>query len=156
MNIWKKIAVPMVATFEGCAIRYRGLVYPYLDKLAKPPIWTRGYGRTYGITGESEPVTAAEAAAELAHGLEKYAFACIKLAPPLAYKPECLAAVASWSWNCGIGAFKVSRLRRAINEGRWDDAAKHMLTPKTAGGVVVNGLAKRRIIESKLFASGIR
>ena len=156
MNIWKRLAVPMVAAFEGCAIPYRGMVYPYLDKLAKPPRWTRGYGRTYGITSESDPVTEGEAKLELAAGLEKYAFACIKLAPPLAYKPECLAAVASWAWNCGIGAFKVSRLRRAINEGRWEDAARHMLTPKTSGGVVVNGLAKRRIIESKLFSSGVR
>lgn len=156
MNLYAKIAVPIIAAFEGCAIKYRGMVYPYLDKLAKPPRWTRGFGRTYGITESSDPITQAAAKAELAVGVQRVAFACIKLAPILAYKPECLAAVVSWTWNCGLGAFKVSRLRKAINEQRWDDAARHMLTPKTAGGVVVNGLAKRRIIESKLFLSGVR
>lgn len=56
--------------------------------------------------------------------------------------------------NCGTGAFKVSRLRRAINEGRWDDAAELLRKPNTAGGVVYRGLDRRRQAERALFLLG--
>ena len=148
---WLAIAVPLVARFEGCEKRRGVLVYPYLDKLAK--VWTRGYGRTYEITETSGPITQTEAQNELADGLTRYAASCLKLAPPLAQKPAALAAVASWAWNCGLGAFKRSRLRRAINAGNWELAAEYIKTPRTAGGVQIKGLARRRDAESALFTS---
>lgn len=154
MKSWEDIAVPLVAKFEGCAKRGKdGLVYPYLDKLANPPVWTRGYGRTYGIDESSTAITKEEALKELRNGLVNYGTRCLKLAPPLAAHPECLAAVTSWAWNCGVGAFKVSRLRRAINEGRWADAAELIRKPRTAGGVEVRGLARRRDTEFQVFQS---
>lgn len=157
MKNWKEYAIPLVSFFEGCEKRKKdGLIYPYLDKLAKPNVWTRGYGRTYGIDENSPPITKDEAKKELAEGLEKYALACLKYAPILATKPQCLAAVASWAWNCGVGAFKVSRLRKAINENRWEDAVQLIKKPRTAGGVELLGLARRRDAESKLFGSGIQ
>lgn len=149
------LATPVVAHFEGCEKKRKGLIYPYLDELAKPAVWTRGYGRTYGISGESEGITHEQAKVELAEGLKAYGLRCLALAPALAHKPECLAAVTSWAWNCGVGAFKASRLRRAINEGRWDDAAQHILRPNTAGGVVLKGLMRRRVAEQQLFMAGI-
>ncbi|HEX8987095.1 MAG TPA: lysozyme [Rhodocyclaceae bacterium] len=148
------MAVELVAQFEGCAKRGGdGLIYPYLDRLAKPPVWTRGYGRTYGITADSPPITKDEAMAELREGLENYGRQCLDLAPPLAERPASLAAVTSWAWNCGVGAFKASRLRRAINAENWNDAARFILTPRTAGGVELPGLARRRDAEAALFAS---
>lgn len=152
---WEKIAVPLVAEFEGCEKRRGDLVYPYLDRLAKPPVWTRGYGRTYGIKEDSPPITRGEAKEELAAGLAEYALACLRMAPALAGSPACMAAVASWSWNCGVGAFRVSRLRRAINEGRWNDAVEYIKRPRTAGGVELRGLARRRDAESAIFEAGI-
>ena len=148
---WLEIALPFVARFEGCEKRRGGLVYPYLDKLAN--VWTRGYGRTYEITETSGPITPKEAQNELADGLTRYAANCLKLAPGLAQKPAALAAVASWTWNCGLGAFKRSRLRRAINAGNWELAAQYIRTPRTAGGVEYRGLARRRDAESALFTS---
>jgi lysozyme len=156
MKTWKDYAIPLVAHFEGCEKRRKdGLIYPYLDKLAKPHVWTRGYGRTYGISESSPAITKQEAMEELGVGLETYAMQCLKLAPRLAEKPQFLAAVASWAWNCGVGAFRVSRLRKAINEGRWNDAVQFIKTPRTAGGVELLGLVRRRDAESKLFQSGI-
>lgn len=149
-------AVAIVAPFEGCEKRGRdGLIRPYLDELAKPAVWTRGYGRTYGITETSPGITKLEAMAELREGLRSYALQCLKLAPGLRDRPQCWAAVASWAWNCGVGAFRVSRLRRAINEGRWDDAAELIRKPRTAGGVELRGLVRRRDAESALFQSGL-
>lgn len=152
---WIGYSVPVAALFEGCEKRRAGLVYPYLDTLAKPPRWTRGYGRTYGITESSTPITVDEAKKELGNGLEQYGLACARLAPALIGRPKCLAAVASRAWNCGIGAFKVSRLRKAINEDRWEDAAELMLKPDTAGGVVYRGLQRRRVAEAVMFRAGI-
>jgi lysozyme len=155
-NDWLSLCVPLVAQFEGCAKRVNGLVYPYLDRLAKPTVWTRGYGRTYGITETSPAITIEQAKNELGEGLRAYAARVIKLAPALASKPECLAAVVSWIWNCGIGAFQKSRLRLAINSERWEDAAELILKPNTAGGVVYKGLDKRRKAEAALFKIGIQ
>jgi lysozyme len=152
---WLDFAIPLVSRWEGCAKRVKGMIYPYLDKLAKPAVWTRGYGRTYGIAEDSPPITPEEAKAELAEGLKTYAAKCVKLAPALAGNPQCLAAVASWAWNCGTGAFKVSRLRRAINDGRWEDAAELIRKPRTAGGVELRGLVRRREAEAALFRAGI-
>jgi lysozyme len=154
MSDWRELATPLVAAFEGCEKLVRGLIYPYLDKLAKPPVWTRGYGRTYGIKGDSPPITKQEAKDELKAGLAAYGKKCASYAPVLMTKPECMAAVSSWAWNCGTGAFKVSRLRRAINEGRWSDAAELIRKPNTAGGVVLRGLTRRREAERALFLLG--
>lgn len=148
------MCVAIVAPFEGCEKKVKGLIVPYLDKLAKPPVWTRGYGRTYGITENSPAITHEEAKQELGQGLVKYGSQCLRYSPGLAKKPECLAAVTSWAWNCGVGAYKVSRLRKAIDEGRWADASELIRKPNTAGGVVYRGLQRRREAERALFLLG--
>lgn len=149
MMEWLDAATPLVARYEGCKLS------PYLDKLAKPPVWTRGYGRTYGITQDSPAITPDEAERELKAGLNQYGLACVRAAPALLDRPLCLAAVASRAWNCGVGSFKASRLRRAINDDRWDDAVDLMLKPDTAGGVVYRGLQRRRSAEATMFKAGI-
>lgn len=154
MSEWLSLCAPLVSSFEGCARRVGSMIAPYLDKLAKPPVWTRGFGRTYGITADSPAITREEAVTELSVGLSNYARSVVVSAPVLATKPECLAAVVSWAWNCGTGAFRVSRLRRAINEGRWSDAAELIRKPNTAGGVVLRGLTRRRDAERALFLLG--
>lgn len=151
---WLDLALALIKPWEGCHKRINGLIYPYLDKLAKPAVATRGYGRTYGITMDSPPITQQQADDELAVGAAQYGRKCAALAPVLMTKPECMAAVTSWAWNCGTGAFKVSRLRRAINEGRWADAAELIRKPNTAGGVVYRGLTRRREAERALFLLG--
>lgn len=151
---WLTLCIAIVKPFEGCEKRVKGLIYPYLDKLAKPPVWTRGYGRTYDITESSPAITPTEAEQELGVGLTNYGKRCALLAPNVMTKPECMAAVTSWAWNCGTGAFKVSRLRRAINEGRWADAAELIRKPNTAGGVVLRGLTRRREAERAMFLLG--
>lgn len=154
MPEWLKVATPLIASFEGCALRVKGMIHPYLDKLAKPPVWTRGYGNTNSITANSPAITLDEAKAELSVMVAAYGRKVVLLAPGLASRPECLAACTSWAYNCGTGAFKVSRLRRAINEGRWEDAAELIRKPNTAGGVVYKGLTRRREAERALMILG--
>lgn len=151
---WAEIAAALIAPFEGCHKVIGGLVYPYLDKLAKPNVWTRGYGNTNDITENSPPITTSQAKSELAALAGNYGRKVAALSPSLASRPECLAACTSWAYNCGVGAFRVSRLRRAINDGRWGDAAELMRKPNTAGGVVFRGLLRRRGAECALFILG--
>ena len=151
---WAILAASLIKPYEGLhALKSDGLVYPYLDTLAKPNLPTRGYGRTYGITMESPPITKEQAILELTEGIESYGLKCASLAPVLLQHPRKLAAVTSWAWNCGVGAFKVSRLRKAIIDERWDVAAELMLKPDTAGGTVYRGLQRRRAAEAALFKS---
>lgn len=152
---WLAYCLAIVKPFEGCARRIGGLIYPYLDKLAKPPVWTRGYGRTYGIAEDSQPIDPETAEQELATGLQAYAAKVLAVAPNLAERPQMLAACTSWAWNCGTGAFRVSRLRRAIVDERWEDALQYIRKPDTAGGVVYRGLQRRRAAEAALFVKGI-
>ena len=152
---WLGLCLAIVKPWEGCEKKIGHEIAPYLDQLAKPPVWTRGYGRTYGITADSPPITPDEAAAELAEGLGAYGAKVATLAPALLSRPACMAAVTSWAWNCGTGAFKASRLRRAINEGRWEDASELIRKPNTAGGVVLRGLTRRREAERAVFLKGI-
>jgi lysozyme len=149
------LAMPLVALFEGCEKKRGGLIYPYLDTLAKPHVWTRGYGRTYGITADSPGITPDEARIELAAGLAAYGDRVAGHSPGLRARPACHAAITSWAWNCGTGAYKVSRLRKAIDAERWDDAAELILRPNTAGGVVLRGLMRRRLAEQEMFRTGI-
>lgn len=151
---WLDLCIAIVAPFEGFAKKKGNLLVPYLDTLAKPPVWTRGAGRTYGISADSPGITMDEAKQELGQGLSDYGKRVLTLSPGLIAKPECLAAVTSWAWNCGTGAFKVSRLRKAINDGRWADAAQLIRKPNTAGGVVYRGLTRRREAERALFLLG--
>lgn len=152
---WLDLAVALVAPFEGCAKRVGGMIYPYLDKLAKPPVWTRGYGRTFDISEHSPGITLDEAKRELGEGLSNYGKKVLTYSPGLIEKPGCLAAVTSWAWNCGTGAYKVSRLRKAIDEGRWYDASELIKKPNTAGGVVYAGLSRRRNTEWARFVLGL-
>lgn len=152
MTTWVDLAVALIKPFEGLhKVKPDGLVYPYLDTLAKPAVWTRAYGRTYGITEDSPPITKQEALEELKEGVYNYGMKCVAYSPVLLKHPTKLAAITSWAWNCGVGAYKVSRLRKAINQEDWNTAVVLLGKPNTAGGVVYRGLTRRREAEQKLF-----
>ena len=89
---WLDLAIPLVARFEGFEKKRKdGLLHPYLDRLAKPHVWTRGAGRTYSISENSSPITVEEAKKELGEGLQVYAAKCLILCPILATRPYCFA-----------------------------------------------------------------
>ena len=154
MREWYEIAAALITPFEGLhTLKSDGLVYPYLDKLAKPPVWTQGYGICYGISESSPPITKQQATKDFEVGVRTYGLRCAALSPVLLQHPKKLAAVTSWAWNCGVGAYKVSRLRKAIDREDWVSAGELILKPQTAGGVVYRGLVRRREAEASLFRS---
>ena len=64
------------------------------------------------------------------------------------------AALISFIFNCGSGAFQASTLRQKLNRGEYSNAADELLRwVKAKGGVTLQGLVKRRAIERSLFLS---
>lgn len=60
-------------------------------------------------------------------------------------------ALASLIFNVGGAKFSGFRLKREVNKGNFETAAKEFLDINKAGGRVLNGLTNRRREESKLF-----
>jgi lysozyme len=152
MSEFSNIALTLIAPFEGLAkVKSDGLVYPYLDTMANPPRWTQGYGETLGIEASSPPWTKEQSLGQLRIRIDQFGERVAMLAPSLRLHPARHAAVVSWAYNCGLGAFQHSRLRKAILASDWVSAKQLILKPDTAGGVVYRGLTRRRIAESLLM-----
>lgn len=172
-----RIAVKLIKMFEGCnLVAYpdpaselysqfsrRNILRKWmngdvtevpkdLQGLSGAP-WTIGYGETVGVKlGDVWTQEQADSALE-AHAKEFLASA-IKSCPKLATEaPERLAACVSLAYNIGSGAFAKSSVAREINEGDWQSAGSAFLLWNKAGGVVMEGLVKRRKIERDVFLS---
>lgn len=125
----------------------------YLDKLAKPHIWTIGYGCTEGIAG-GMVWTHDEAVAALAREIAKHEAAVTRLITVELNQHE-FDALVSFSYNCGAGALEKSTLRRKLNAGDRRGAASEFKRWNKAGGKVWPGLVDRRAREATLFLTPV-
>lgn len=138
-------AVNLVARWEG----YRDRAY-----LCPAKVWTIGYGATRWGDGrpvrEGDTIAHAEARQLLARHLADAAEAVDSLVDaPLTESQH--AALISFVFNIGRGAFAQSTMLMHINAGRMDAAASEFPRWVKAGGKVVEGLVKRRAEEAALF-----
>jgi len=139
-------AVDLVAEFEG----FRTDAY-----LCPAKVWTIGYGATRWGNGQpvvkgDGPITEDAARRLLRQDLEAAARALDALVMvPLAEGQR--AALISFIYNVGRGAFARSTMLVHINAGRMDSAASEFTRWVKAGGQVLPGLARRRAAEAKLF-----
>jgi lysozyme len=141
------LAVPLVFPAEG----FKSVAY--LDRLAKPPVWTIGHGSTR-VNGQ--PVHAgmtctltqadAWAAADLTSSARQV-LACVLVGLTA---PQ-LGALTSLVYNIGIGNFHASNILTALNQGHYQTAADRFLEYDHAGGVELGGLETRRKRERALF-----
>lgn len=144
-------AVELCKRFEGFRAK------PYRCPAGVPTI---GYGTTRYPTGEpvqltDTPIDEATAEAFLTYDLERFELAVLRLCPQLSMEPEArLGAVVSWTYNLGIGNFKISTMRRRLIERKWDEAADECRRWIHAGGKKLPGLVLRREYEAKLIARG--
>ena len=60
-------------------------------------------------------------------------------------------ALVSFSYNCGLGALKKSRLLKRVNAGDFEGAAHEFANWRMGGGRVLRGLVSRRASEASLF-----
>jgi lysozyme len=63
------------------------------------------------------------------------------------------AAITDFSFNCGVGNFQISTLRRLINRAAFLDAANEFPKWNKSGGIVLKGLIRRRLAEKELWLS---
>lgn len=117
----------------------------YLDRIAKPPVWTVCYGETKGI-GPNMTFTPDECLEML------YKRVTNDFDRPLSqcftdwYKhPDYFrAAVISWAYNVGTGAACKSTLKRKADAGDRKGACMELLKWDKAGGKKIKGLTNRR------------
>lgn len=126
---------------------------PYLDTIAKPPVWTIGYGETKGIGPNTKPITLAEAERRLISRFEAdYAHALMPFVGLSGFNQNMYDALGSFIWNCGTGAVGPNTtVGKRLRARRWRDAADALLAWNKTGGKVIEGLVNRRKRERALF-----
>lgn len=141
--------VVLIKSFEGCELR------SYLDKIAKPPVWTVGYGLTSGAlpgitVSRGMEISQSQADAYLAETLRLFGQ---KILPLMKRRPtpNQYGAMLSLAYNIGTGAFARSTCLKRFNAGDIEGAAEALTWFNKAGGKVVRGLVRRREAERDLF-----
>lgn len=125
---------------------------PYLCSAG---VWTIGYGCTRDsegnpVTPRTPQVTEAEASAMLIREVEHFSVAVSRLIP-VELSDGQFDALTSFTFNLGSGALQASTLRRRVNSGDYDGAAREFPKWCWAGGRKLTGLLNRRIAEQRLW-----
>ena len=127
----------------------------YLDRIARPPVWTVCYGETRGVK-PGDRYTSAECGEKLMAALGEYRDQLTRCVPALPQQPQGVqVALTSWTYNVGAGAACGSTLARLANAGDWRGACNQLPRWNKAGGKVVRGLTNRRAAEQKLCLSDL-
>lgn len=136
-----ELALRLIRAFEGCRLKaYRDMV----------GIWTICFGSTKGV-GPGMVKTQTQCDLLLASEAGGFMLRVLQLCPELAPYPHRLAAVTSFAYNLGLGAFAASTLRRKCRAKQWRAAGAEFAKWKFAGGREVRGLVIRRALERKAF-----
>lgn len=143
----------LICEFEGYHTALPdGSCKAYLDTLAKPHIWTIGYGVTEGVTPDMV-LTKDEAQAMFRRELDKHAAIVTRLVTVEIGQGN-FDALVSFSYN--TGGLAKSALLRKLNAGDFDGAAREFDRWNKAGGKVYKGLVRRRAAERAMFESDAR
>jgi len=146
-----KAGVDLVTHFEG---------YSPTPYRCAAGVWTIGFGTTRypdgsRVTSVDPDCTRDEAESWLHHALQKAEHFVINYCTIYLNAIQ-RAALASFVYNLGSGAFRASTLRRRINAGDWDDVPYQILRWNKAGGRVLRGLTRRRAAEVELWNRGLQ
>lgn len=126
----------------------------YLDS-AK--VWTIGYGHTSAAgdpyVRQGMVITDKEATNILMNDLTQYEQA-VEQSVKVELNDNQFAALVSFTYNVGIGAFKKSTLLKKLNKGDYDAVPAELMKWTKAGGKRLQGLVNRRSAEGGLWAKG--
>ena len=137
------IARKFIARWEGCDLSV------YLDSAGLPTI---GVGHLIKEGEKFDRITEEEALDLLEQDMAE-AIQCVDHYVDVDLTDNQLAALVSFVFNVGCGAFRNSTLLKLINLENDEAAGPQFLRWNKAGGQVVKGLANRREAEKELFAS---
>ena len=123
----------------------------YWDAIGQ--VWTIGYGST-GTDVKMSMVWTREQATNRFGQTFQQCMDGVKRASPNVDGNH-LEALASFAYNCGIGAYQTSTLRRYVNQSRWTDASNEFPKWCNSHGRKVQGLVNRRAAERALFLTPV-
>lgn len=129
----------------------------YLDKIARPPVWTICYGETRGVQA-GDTSTKAECDAMFAVRVKDFQtrlhvhFTAETLAARLPVARD--IAYTSLAYNAGVGAISKSTAVRRLNAGDIVGGCEAIGWWKKAGGRVIRGLVRRRSEEVEMCLKG--
>lgn len=138
-------AIDLIISFEGFSAK----AYPDADG------WSIGYGHfirpddpynSSSVIGESEARTLLEQDVRTAQ-------VCVANAVKVSLTANQTAALISFTYNVGCGAFQNSSLLGLLNSGDYEGAAQQFAVWNKSGGEVVQALVNRRAEEQGLFSS---
>jgi GH24 family phage-related lysozyme (muramidase) len=139
--------------FEGYAVKLpNGGCRAYPDPGTGAEPWTIGWGSTgAGITKDTV-WTREQAEEAMSHHLLYFCSGVLKLSPGLVNQPSRrLAAIISFAYNCGLGNYRISTLRKRVNAEDWAGAQEEIVKWNKAAGRVLAGLTRRRKAEAALL-----
>lgn len=144
-------AVLVTSSLVAFVAHLEGTEYvPYYDTIAKPPVWTVCEGITGKHVIPNKTYTRSECDALLSGEVEKHGrglLECVKVPLPQ-HRYE---ALASWTYNIGVGAACGSTLVRRLNGGESQiPVCAELLRWNRAGSREVRGLTNRRQAEYNL------
>jgi len=143
----------LIKPFEGYAKRLPdGSCTAYPDPGTGGDPWTIGWGCTGPSINPGTVWSVEVAQSELDKHLLHFCVGVLKLSPDLIGEPpRRLAAVISFAYNCGLGNYRVSTLRKRINDKDWGGAQEEIVKWNKAAGRVLKGLTRRREAEATLL-----
>lgn len=129
-----------------------GLVlHPYTCPAGAPTI---GYGHVIPSL-DHPPITEGKATELLMADLRLARDGVLRYSPSMEHEsPRRLAALIDFAFNCGVGAYCHSTLRKAVDEHDWPEAAKQMKRWVYAAGKVFQPLVHRREVAARWLVEG--
>lgn len=136
-------AADFIESWEGCMLSA-------YKPIKSEPYFTIGVGHYGPDVTEGMTITYEQSREFLREDIRRIA---LQLAPYVNVRVSVnqFIALMSLAFNVGPTAVKRSKLLRALNGYRFEDAAHEFLDFDMAGGQKVRGLTRRRKVESELF-----
>ena len=133
--------IDLVKFFEG----FESKAY-----LCPAGVWTIGYGRTKNVK-EGDMENELQAGRDLLEELEEFGEQVLSVVR-VSIKQHQFDALASWTYNLGVGNLQSSTLLKKLNSGDKNSVPSEMVRWNKAAGKVLAGLTRRREAEAKLWA----
>jgi lysozyme len=130
----------LIKKYEGCRL-----------KAYKCPagIWTIGFGHTGNIK-EGQTISQAEVDRLFDKDVQKFVDG-INNVVKVELNQNQFDALVSFTYNCGIGSLQKSTLLEYVNKKQFDKASVEFDKWNKGGGIVLQGLVRRRNEEQALF-----
>lgn len=129
------------------------IIYPYLDTIANPPVWTIGWGQTYLADGSkvqaSTRLTKEQCAELFAYTSENVYASGVRRALKVPVTQQMFDALVSIAYNTGVGGLTRSKAFSALNAGDYAACSTLILDTRAP----TPGHKTRRETERRLFDS---